>query len=70
MKTFNHNKAAYNAGHKYSESIGTMQREMAFTGYREACAANHFDPSISASVCFVAGYLGNGYPSHDNRVTS
>jgi len=70
------NHAAYNAGHEYSELMGldaidqSEDRGKAYGCYRFAVKHNKFDPSVSASVCFVAGFLGNPYPKHDDRVTS
>ena len=66
----NANQNAFKAGRDYSKSIQSKKRGLAFYGYRTACGDNVIAPSISASVCFVAGYLGKTFPSHDNRVTS
>lgn len=66
----NQNHAAYNAGHDASERMETLDRDAAFPAYRKCVTENKFDPSVSAAVCFVAGFLGNGYPTHDDRVTS
>jgi len=47
----------------------TLDRDKAYPAYRQAVSENKFDPSISASVCFVAGFLGKSFPYHDDRVT-
>lgn len=58
------NFAAYEAG----LAIPDCDENNAFTFYREAVRRNEFAPGIAASVCFVAGYLGNDFPEHDDRI--
>lgn len=70
MKNFNHNRAAYNSGVQFSWEIDSQGRDYALGGYQACARAGDFTPSVSASVCFVAGYLGKRYPNHDDRVTS
>jgi hypothetical protein len=60
------NFAAYEAG----LSIEDCNEDSAFAAYREAVSRNEFQPGVAASVCFVAGYLGRDFPSHDNRIYS
>jgi hypothetical protein len=62
------NHFAFDAGHRMSDILGTTEHSDAFPAYRDAVVFNHFDPNVSASVCFVAGFLGNAFPSHDKRV--
>lgn len=64
------NHDAFNEGQIQAGRIPHAGREGAFPAYRQAVENGRFDPCISASVCFVAGYLGNVYPSHDSRVTT
>ncbi len=62
------NQNAFAAG-SAAGKVRNHDRDVAFTDYRTAVELEVITPSISASVCFVAGYLGKAYPSHDNRVT-
>lgn len=68
-KVRNHNNWAFNAGHAASERMETLDRDAAYPAYRQAVVENKFDPSVSASVCFVAGFLGKPFPKDDDRVT-
>lgn len=58
--------AAYESG----LAIDEISEDAAFTHYREAVSNNEFAPGVAASVCFVAGYLGNDFPEHDHRIYS
>jgi len=69
-KNLSHNHWAFNAGHAASEEMETLDRDAAYPAYRQAVVENKFEPSISASVCFVAGFLGKPFPKNDDRVTS
>lgn len=66
------NQAAFSSGivRRMMADNGNTGNTTAFPAYRAAVIAGAFDPSVSASVCFVAGFLGNEYPSHDDRVTA
>lgn len=68
MLQTDNNSKAYAAGEIAGQK--GYDRDAAFNYYREDCRLKLLKPGISASVCYVAGYLGNPYPSHDNRVTS
>ena len=61
------NQAAYTKGIEYG-TLTRQQKGSAFACYRHACAEGTIVASVSASVCFVAGYVGKGYPAHDDRV--
>ncbi len=60
------NFAAYESG----LATDDLERDAAFNHYRDAVARNEFTPGVAASVCFVAGYLGNDFPEHDSRIYS
>lgn len=60
------NFAAYESG----LATDSLDRDAAFGCYRDAVSHNEFVPGVAASVCFVAGYLGNDFPEHDNRIYS
>ena len=64
-----HNRCAFSEGQVYKDRTD-LDKYDAFDCYKKAVAMGRFEPSVSASVCFVAGYLGNDYPEHDDRVTS
>lgn len=63
------NQNAFAAGTGAGRALD-HDRDSAFSQYRAACIDGVIEPSVSASVCFVAGYLGKAYPSQDERVTS
>lgn len=60
------NFAAYESG----LAIDEINPGAAFRHYRNAVTRGEFAPSVAASVCFVAGYLGNDFPDHDDRIYS
>lgn len=62
MRTENNIKA-YEAG----AATTYTHPDDAFNHYRTAVKQKKFKPSITASVCFVAGYLGNDFPDHNQR---
>lgn len=58
------------AAYEYGLAVEQAEEEFAFTHYRDAVAHGEFMPSVAASVCFVAGYLGREFPEHDDRIYS
>ena len=62
------NQSAYRKGIEYG-TLTRQQRSSALDCYTHAASSDGvFSASVSASICFVAGYLGKGYPAHDDRV--
>ena len=56
--------AAYESG----LAIDTCDPETLFNNYLQATFDGEFAPSVAASVCFAAGYMGRDFPEHDRRI--
>lgn len=61
------NTLAYESGESFRTLLKNPERDTALRCYNIAAKSGVFERGIPASVCFVAGYLGKPYPSHDER---